>query len=96
MFLNAHLHIFWKSEIKGLFLNNTIVDFFFYYETVVRYYETESRVQTPARDNIFNTIVVVVSVDVLPEFCNLLLTIVPWHVLRQSLEALAQTISSHA
>ena len=53
MFLNAHLHIFWKSEIKGLFLSNTIVDFFYYYETVVRYYETESRVQTPARDNIY-------------------------------------------
>ncbi len=52
MFLNAHLHIFWKSEIKGLFLNNTIVNLIFFdYETVVRYYETESRVQTPARDN---------------------------------------------
>ncbi len=49
-----------------------------------------------AQQPIFNTIVVVVSVDVLPEFCNPLLTIVPWHVLLQSLEALAQTISSHA
>ena len=52
IFLNACWHRFGNAEIRGL-LNNTPVDIFLvtYYETVVRYYETESRVQTPAHDN---------------------------------------------
>ena len=33
MCLNACWHIFWNSEIKGLFLNDTIVGIFLYYET---------------------------------------------------------------